>query len=53
MWTEDQSSRILAQAREVNPNVKTLALPQGLQAQGGPDAIIGYVKEHLPAVIES
>ena len=53
MWTPEQSSEILAEAREVNPTVKTLALPQGLQVQGGPDAVIEYIKEQLPALLNS
>jgi hypothetical protein len=51
MWTPEQSSWVLAQAREVNPNVKTLAIPQGLQVQHGPDAVVAYVKEQLPALL--
>ncbi|KAK4550602.1 hypothetical protein LTR36_000181 [Oleoguttula mirabilis] len=53
MWTPEQSSRIMAEAKEVNPKVKTLALPQGLQVQKGPDAVVEYIKEQLPALIES
>lgn len=43
---------MLSEAREVNPKVKTLALPQGLQVQKGPDAVVEYIKEQLPALIE-
>ena len=52
MWTPEQSSHVFAQAKEVNPNVKTLAIPQGLQAQQGPDAVVEWVKGRLPALIE-
>lgn len=52
MWTPEQSSKVLAEAREVNPKVKTLALPQGLQVQGGPDAVVKFIEEQLPRLIE-
>jgi len=52
MWTSEQSSKVMAQAREVNPNVKTLALPQGLQVERGPDAVVDYIKEQLPKLME-
>lgn len=48
MWTPEQASAVMAQAREVNPAVKTLALPQGLQVERGPDAVVEYIKEQLP-----
>jgi len=53
MWTPEQSAKVLTEAREVNPQVKTLALPQGLQVQRGPDAVVEYIKEQLPILIES
>ena len=52
MWTPEQSSKVLEQAREVNPKVKTLALPQGLQVSKGPDGVFEYIKEQLPALID-
>ncbi|GAB1725828.1 hypothetical protein NU195Hw_g2553t1 [Hortaea werneckii] len=51
MWTPEQSSKCLAEAKEVNPNCKTLALPQGLQVERGPDAVVDYIKEQLPKLI--
>lgn len=52
MWTPEESGKALAAAKEVNPDVKTLALPQGLQVNRGPDAVVEYIKEQLPALIE-
>ena len=43
---------MLDQAREVNPKVKTLALPQGLQVSKGPDGVFDYILEVLPGIIE-
>lgn len=53
MWTAEQASAVMAQAREVNPAVKTLALPQGLQVERGPDAVVEYIKEQLPRLFGS
>lgn len=53
MWTPEQASAVMAQAREVNPAVKTLALPQGLQVERGPDAVVEYIKEQLPRLFGS
>lgn len=53
MWTSEQSSRALSDAKEVNPQVKTMALPQGLQVNKGPDAVIEYIKEQLPKLLEA
>lgn len=44
---------VMARAREVNPSVKTLVLPQGLQVERGPDAVVEYIKERLPRLLES
>ncbi|KAK4580187.1 hypothetical protein LTR86_000390 [Recurvomyces mirabilis] len=52
MWSPEQSSKVLAQAKEVNPECKTLALPQGLQVQSGPDAVVEYIKEQLPRLLD-
>lgn len=52
MWTLEQSSKVLSEAKEVNPKCKTLAIPQGLQAERGPDGVLEFVKEQLPALLE-
>jgi hypothetical protein len=51
MWTTEQSQYIFAQAREVNAKVKTLAIPQGLQVEKGPDAVVEWLLENLPRLI--
>lgn len=53
MWTPEQASAIHAEAKEiVGPRLKTFALPQGLQVQKGPDAVVEFIKENLPALLE-
>ena len=52
MWTSEESRRIQTIARELVLQVRTLALPQGLQAEKGPDVVVEYIKERLPDLIE-
>jgi hypothetical protein len=33
------------------PGLKTFSLPQGLQVNKGPDAVVEYTKENLPALL--
>lgn len=53
MWSREEALRIVAIAREVMPNLRTLSLPQGLQMDKGPDAVVEYVRERLPEVLGS
>ncbi|KAF2150980.1 hypothetical protein K461DRAFT_257840 [Myriangium duriaei CBS 260.36] len=53
MWTPEQSAAIIKEAKSiVGPGLKTLSLPQGLQVERGPDAVVDYIKEQLPGLIE-
>lgn len=51
MWTPEQSKAVLDVAREINPKVKTLALPQGLQVNKGPDAVVEFIIEQWSKVL--
>ncbi|KAL1297155.1 hypothetical protein AAFC00_004731 [Neodothiora populina] len=53
MWTPEQSQQIIAEARSIVPNLKTFSLPQGLQVERGPDAVVEYIKENLPGLLEA
>ncbi|KAK4894266.1 hypothetical protein LTR27_007399 [Elasticomyces elasticus] len=53
MWSPEQSSQVFEAARKVNPNVKTLAIPQGLQVEKGPDAVVEFIKEQLPVLLKA
>lgn len=44
---------MFATARKIVPNVKTLAIPTGLQVEKGPDAVVEFLKEKVPELIES
>jgi len=52
MWTPDQASKIISEAKTIVPALKTFSLPEGLQVSNGPDAVVEYIKKHLPALIE-
>lgn len=52
MWTPEQSQAIHAEAKSIVPGLKTFALPQGLQVEKGPDAVVEYIKENLPGLLE-
>jgi hypothetical protein len=51
MWTPEEARQIIAIAREIVPDLKTFSLPQGLQVDKGPDAVVEYIKENLPALL--
>lgn len=53
MWTPEQSQEIQRIAHEAVPSIKTMTLPQGLQVQKGPDAVVEYLIEKLPGLIAS
>jgi hypothetical protein len=52
MWTPEEAEKIIAIAKGIVPDLKTFSLPQGLQVQKGPDAVVEYIKENLPALID-
>ena len=53
MWSPEQAKEIHATARDIlGPKLKIMALPQGLQVERGPDAVVEYLVEQLPAMIE-
>ncbi|KAK4126604.1 hypothetical protein N657DRAFT_643388 [Parathielavia appendiculata] len=51
MWTPEEAKQIIAIAKEVVSDLKTFSLPQGMQVEKGPDAVVEYIKENLPALL--
>lgn len=41
----------MATARDMLPGIKTMALPQGLQVEKGPDAVVEYIIEKWPGLV--
>lgn len=51
MWTLEESARIQAIAKVTVPGITTMALPQGLQVEKGPDGVFDYIIEKLPNLL--
>jgi hypothetical protein len=52
MWTPEESAKIHQIARSIVPDIKLHAIPEGLQVKYGPDAIVEYLIDNVPRVIE-
>jgi hypothetical protein len=52
MWTAEESDEIQRIAKETVSGIKTMAIPHGLQVEKGPDAIVAFLKEKWPGLIE-
>ncbi|KPM41297.1 hypothetical protein AK830_g5224 [Neonectria ditissima] len=51
MWTPEEADTIFSTARSVVPNIKTHAIPTGLQVERGPDAVVDYLVEEVPKLL--
>lgn len=52
MWTAEEAKQILSTARSIKPDIKTHAIPHGLQVERGPDAIVEHLLEVVPPLID-
>jgi hypothetical protein len=53
MWSSEEAAIIRAVAKKERPGIKTHAIPQGLQVERGPDAIVDYLLEVVPSLLDS
>jgi hypothetical protein len=53
MWTAEQAAEIHAIARSIRPDIKLHAIPAGLQVERGPDAVVEYLLENVPALLDA
>ncbi|PYH85183.1 hypothetical protein BO82DRAFT_351525 [Aspergillus uvarum CBS 121591] len=53
MWTKEQAQEIHSIARSINPTIKLHAIPEGLQVERGPDAIVEYLVEKVPPLLDA
>lgn len=53
MWSSDEAAQIRSIAKSINPDIKTHAIPYGLQVQGGPDAVVEYLMEQVPLLLST
>jgi hypothetical protein len=52
MWSAEQAAEIQSIARSIRPDIKLHAIPQGLQVERGPDAIVEYLVENVPPLLD-
>lgn len=53
MWTPEQAKVIREIAEREKPGIRTHAIPEGLQVERGPDAIVEYLLERVPKLLDS
>lgn len=53
MWSEEESAQIFKIAREIKSDIKTMAIPFGLQKEEGPDAVVEFLESKLPQLVDS
>ncbi|CAD6449277.1 ea675b3a-e9d9-472e-b3e1-e31ff217dbed [Sclerotinia trifoliorum] len=53
MWTSTESSEIQSIAQTTKPGIKTMAIPHGLQVEKGPDAVVEFLKEKWPGLVDN
>lgn len=54
MWTPEQVRQIVSIAKGVvGPTLKIFTLPQGLQVEKGPDAVVEFIKDHLGEILDA
>ena len=51
MWTEEEAHDVFATARAIRPDIKTYAIPHGLQVERGPDAVVEHLVERVPMLL--
>ncbi|KAH7408650.1 hypothetical protein DE146DRAFT_786069 [Phaeosphaeria sp. MPI-PUGE-AT-0046c] len=53
MWSPEEAAKIRSIAQQERPGIGTHAIPQGLQVERGPDAIVEYLVEVVPDLLDS
>ena len=51
MWSPEEAAQIQRIAASIVPDIKLHAIPQGLQVERGPDAIVEYLIEEVPKLL--
>jgi hypothetical protein len=52
MWTSEEAANVRSIAENERPDIRTHAIPQGLQVEKGPDAIVEYLVEVIPGLLD-
>lgn len=53
MWTEEEARQIHDTARAIKPDIKLHAIPHGLQVERGPEGVVEYLVERVPALLDN
>ncbi|KAI1045091.1 hypothetical protein LB505_009373 [Fusarium chuoi] len=53
MWSAEEAKQIHSLAKSIVPDIKLHAIPTGLQVERGPDAIVEYLVEKVPPLLDS
>jgi len=53
MWSPEQAAEIRSIAQKERPGLTTYAIPQGLQVERGPDAIVEHLMENVPPLLDT
>ena len=53
MWTSEEAAKIRAIAESERPGIKTHAIPERLQVERGPDAVVEYLVGVVPRFLDS
>jgi hypothetical protein len=53
MWSFDEAAKIREFTENESPGVKTHAIPQGLQVERGPDAVVEYLLDVVPSMLDT
>ena len=51
MWTPEQAEDIKSIAKSTVPGIITYAIPEGLQIEKGPDAVVKHLIDTLPRIL--
>jgi len=51
MWTIEESTEMREIAKSIITDIKTYAIPHGLQVNEGPDAIVEHLKQQIPLLL--
>lgn len=51
MWSPEEAAKIQETAKSIVPDIKTHSIPQGLQVEKGPDAVVEYLTEQIPKLL--
>lgn len=52
MWSKEDAEQIFSIARAVVPDLRTHAIPQGMQVEKGPDYVVEYLTAEVPKMLE-